>query len=127
MLIKLTALNFWVTLYFSLPVGTGTHAIEGISSPRIIHREYCPGEHCSPRRPLGACAGAPYCANVTLGLSVPHRQGAPGSHLPTRYKTHKKKNPNTSPEACHTRMQPSPVNRDRGSLPPVYDHLLKNS
>ena len=30
-------------------------------------------------------------------------------------------------EACHIRMQPSPVNRDRGSLPPVYDHLLKHS
>ena len=30
-------------------------------------------------------------------------------------------------EACHIRMQPSPVNRDRGSLPTVYDHLLKHS
>ena len=30
-------------------------------------------------------------------------------------------------EACHIRKQPLPLNRDKGSLPPTYDHLLKNS
>jgi len=30
-------------------------------------------------------------------------------------------------EACHIRKQPLPLNRDKASLPPAYDHLLKNS
>ena len=30
-------------------------------------------------------------------------------------------------EACHIRKQPLPLNRDKGSFPPTYDHLLKNS
>ena len=30
-------------------------------------------------------------------------------------------------EACHIRKQPLPLNRDKASLPPAYDHLLKSS
>jgi len=30
-------------------------------------------------------------------------------------------------ETCHIRKQLLPLNRDKGSLPPTYDHLLKNS
>ena len=39
---------------------------------------------------------------------------------------HKDLHPRLALEAFHIRKQPLPLNRDKGSLPPAYDHL-KNS
>ena len=38
---------------------------------------------------------------------------------------HKDLHPRLTLEAFHIWKQPLPLNRDRGSLPPAYDHLLK--
>ena len=38
---------------------------------------------------------------------------------------HKYVYPRLALDAFHIRKQPLPLNRDRGSLPPAYDHLLK--
>ena len=38
---------------------------------------------------------------------------------------HKDLHPRLALEAFHIRKQPLPLNRDKGSLPPAYDHLLK--
>ena len=40
---------------------------------------------------------------------------------------HKNLHPRLALEAFHTQKQPLPLNRDRSSLPPAYNHLLKNS
>ena len=40
---------------------------------------------------------------------------------------HKDLHPRLALEAFHIWKQPLPLNRDRGSLPPAYNHLLKNS